>query len=62
MTFEVSWLAHSMALTPQDASRIAQLARLELSPTEAPEMLASWGVKAMGRGVLQRVSTVETPG
>jgi len=29
-----------MALTPQDTSRIAQLARLELSPTEAPEMLA----------------------
>ena len=28
-----------MALTPQDASRIAHLARLELSPAEAPEML-----------------------
>ena len=28
-----------MALTPQDASRIAHLARLELSATEAPEML-----------------------
>lgn len=29
-----------MALTPQDVSRIAHLARLELSPTEAPVMLA----------------------
>ena len=29
-----------MALTPQDASRIAHLARLELSPEEAPHMLA----------------------
>ena len=28
-----------MALTPQDTSRIAHLARLELSATEAPEML-----------------------
>jgi aspartyl-tRNA(Asn)/glutamyl-tRNA(Gln) amidotransferase subunit C len=28
-----------MALTPQDASRIAHLARLELSPAEAGEML-----------------------
>ncbi len=29
-----------MALTPQDVSRIAHLARLQLSPAEAPEMLA----------------------
>ena len=28
-----------MALTPQDTSRIAHLARLELSAAEAPEML-----------------------
>ena len=28
-----------MALTPQDTSRIADLARLELSAAEAPEML-----------------------
>ena len=28
-----------MALTPQDTSRIAHLARLELSDAEAPEML-----------------------
>jgi aspartyl-tRNA(Asn)/glutamyl-tRNA(Gln) amidotransferase subunit C len=30
-----------MALTPQDVSRIAHLARLELSPDEGPEMLAN---------------------
>lgn len=29
-----------MALTPQDVSRIAHLARLELTPAEAPVMLA----------------------
>ncbi len=29
-----------MALTPQDVSKIAHLARLEMSPAEAPVMLA----------------------
>ena len=48
-----------MALTPQDTSRIAQLARLELSPTEAPEMLAS--LNDFFRVVAQ-MSAVDTAG
>ena len=48
-----------MALTPQDASRIAQLARLELSPTEAPEMLAS--LNDFFR-VVEQMSAVDTAG
>ena len=31
---------HAMALTPQDVSRIAQLARLELQPAEQAAMLS----------------------
>ena len=48
-----------MALTPQDASRIAQLARLELSPTEASEMLAS--LSDFFR-VVEQMSAVDTAG
>ena len=48
-----------MALTPQDTSRIAQLARRELSPTEAPEMLAS--LNDFFR-VVEQMSAVDTAG
>lgn len=48
-----------MALTPQDTSRIAQLARLELSPTEAPEMQAS--LNDFFR-VVEQMSAVDTAG
>ena len=48
-----------MALTPQDASRIAQLARLELSPTEASEMLVS--LSDFFR-VVEQMSAVDTAG
>jgi aspartyl-tRNA(Asn)/glutamyl-tRNA(Gln) amidotransferase subunit C len=48
-----------MALTPQDASRIAQLARLELSPIEASEMLVS--LNDFFR-VVEQMSAVDTAG
>ena len=48
-----------MALTLQDASRIAHLARLELSPTEAPDMLAKLnGIFS----IVEQMSAVDTTG
>ena len=48
-----------MALTLQDASRIAHLARLELSPAEAPDMLA----KLNGFfSIVEQMSAVDTTG
>jgi aspartyl-tRNA(Asn)/glutamyl-tRNA(Gln) amidotransferase subunit C len=48
-----------MALTPQDASRIAHLARLELSPTEAPKLLAQ--LNGFFR-IVEQMSAVDTSG
>ena len=48
-----------MALTPQDVSRIAQLARLELSPDEAPDMLAQ--LNGFFR-IVEQMSAVDTTG
>ncbi len=48
-----------MALTPQDVSRIAQLARLELSPDEAPDMLAK--LNGFFR-IVEQMSAVDTTG
>jgi aspartyl-tRNA(Asn)/glutamyl-tRNA(Gln) amidotransferase subunit C len=48
-----------MALTPQDTSRIAQLARLELSSTEASEMLAQ--LNAFFK-VVEQMRAVDTSG
>ena len=48
-----------MALTPQDASRIAHLARLELSPDEAPHMLAQ--LNGFFR-IVEQMSAVDTAG
>jgi aspartyl-tRNA(Asn)/glutamyl-tRNA(Gln) amidotransferase subunit C len=48
-----------MALTPQDASRIAHLARLELSPAEAPEMLKQLNDFF---GIVEQMSAVDTSG
>ena len=48
-----------MALTPQDVSRIAQLARLELSPDEAPDMLAQ--LNGFFR-IVEQMSAVDTSG
>ncbi len=48
-----------MALTPQDVSRIAQLARLELSPDEAPDMLAK--LNGFFR-IVEQMSAVDTSG
>jgi aspartyl-tRNA(Asn)/glutamyl-tRNA(Gln) amidotransferase subunit C len=48
-----------MALTPQDASRIAHLARLELSPEEAPQMLAQ--LNGFFR-IVEQMSAVDTAG
>lgn len=48
-----------MALTQQDASRIAHLARLELSPEEAPHMLAQ--LNDFFR-VVEQMSAVDTAG
>ena len=48
-----------MALTPQDVSRIAHLARLELSPAESSTML----VQLNGFfGIVERMSAVDTSG
>ena len=48
-----------MALTPQDTSRIAHLARLELTPTEAPEMLKQ--LNGFFR-IVEQMSAVDTAG
>ncbi len=48
-----------MALTPQDVSRIAQLARLELSPDEAPDMLAK--LNGFFR-IVEQMGAVDTSG
>lgn len=48
-----------MALTPQDVSRIAQLARLELSSTEQAAMLLQ--LNGFFR-VVERMSAVDTSG
>jgi aspartyl-tRNA(Asn)/glutamyl-tRNA(Gln) amidotransferase subunit C len=48
-----------MALTPQDASRIAHLARLELSPAEAPEMLKQLNDFF---SIVEQMSAVDTSG
>lgn len=48
-----------MALTPQDTSRIAHLARLELSAAEAPEMLRQ--LNEFFR-IVEQMSAVDTAG
>jgi aspartyl-tRNA(Asn)/glutamyl-tRNA(Gln) amidotransferase subunit C len=48
-----------MALTPQDTSRIAHLARLELSAAEAPEMLKQ--LNDFFR-IVEQMSAVDTGG
>ena len=48
-----------MALTPQDVGRIAHLARLELSPDEAPAMLAQ--LKGFFK-IVGQMSAVDTAG
>ena len=48
-----------MALTSQDASRIAHLARLELSPAEAPEMLKQLNDFF---SIVEQMSAVDTSG
>ena len=48
-----------MALTPQDASRIAHLARLELSSEEAPHMLAQLNDFF---SIVEQMSAVDTAG
>lgn len=48
-----------MALTPQDASRIAHLARLELSATEAPDMLKQLNDFFT---IVEQMSAVDTSG
>ncbi len=48
-----------MALTPQDVSRIANLARLELSPTEAPVMQAQLNAFF---DIVERMRAVDTTG
>ena len=48
-----------MALTPQDTSRIAHLARLELSAAEAPEMLKQLNDFF---GIVAQMSAVDTTG
>lgn len=48
-----------MALTPQDTSRIAHLARLELSVAEAPEMLRQLNDFF---GIVEQMSAVDTAG
>ncbi len=48
-----------MALTPQDVSRIAHLARLELSDTEQAQMLAQLNGFF---GIVERMSAVDTRG
>ncbi|EHR73745.1 glutamyl-tRNA(Gln) and/or aspartyl-tRNA(Asn) amidotransferase, C subunit [Burkholderiales bacterium JOSHI_001] len=48
-----------MALTPQDVSRIAHLARLELSPAESSTLLAQLNGFF---GIVERMSAVDTSG
>jgi len=48
-----------MALTPLDASRIAHLARLELSPAEEPVMLAHLNAFF---SIVEQMSAVDTTG
>lgn len=48
-----------MALTPQDVSRIAQLARLELQPTERAAMLNQLNGFF---GIVEQMSAVDTSG
>ena len=48
-----------MALTPQEVSRIAQLARLELQPAEAASMLSQ--LNGFFR-VVEQMSAVDTSG
>jgi aspartyl-tRNA(Asn)/glutamyl-tRNA(Gln) amidotransferase subunit C len=48
-----------MALTPDDVSRIAHMARLELSPQEQAEMLAQLNGFF---GIVERMSAVDTRG
>ena len=48
-----------MALNPQDVSRIAHLARLELSPREAGTMLAQLNGFF---GIVEQMSAVDTRG
>ena len=48
-----------MALTPEDVSRIAHLARLELSPTEAQAMLGD--LNGFFR-IVEQMSAVDTAG
>jgi aspartyl-tRNA(Asn)/glutamyl-tRNA(Gln) amidotransferase subunit C len=48
-----------MALTPQDVSRIAHLARLELSPAESSTMLAQLNGFF---GIVERMGAVDTSG
>lgn len=48
-----------MALTPEDVSRIAHLARLELSPAEQDAMRAQLGEFF---GIVERMSAVDTSG
>ena len=48
-----------MALTPQDVSRIAHLARLELSPSEAGTMLAQ--LNGFFR-IVEQMGAVDTSG
>lgn len=48
-----------MALTPQDVSRIAQLARLELSAAEQRQMLAQLNGFF---GIVEQMSAVDTRG
>jgi aspartyl-tRNA(Asn)/glutamyl-tRNA(Gln) amidotransferase subunit C len=48
-----------MALTPQDVSRIAHLARLDLSPQEQAKMLEQLGSFF---GIVEQMSAVNTRG
>ena len=48
-----------MALTPQDVSRIAHLARLELTPAEEPVMLAQLNGFF---SIVEQMSAVDTTG
>jgi len=50
---------HQMALTPQDVSRIAHLARLELSPAEQAQML---GQLNGFFGIVEQMGAVDTRG
>ena len=48
-----------MALTPEDVSRIAHLARLEISPTESAALL---GALNGFFGIVEQMSAVDTSG